>query len=892
MNKKIKLIRLFRILLIIFSLSFVTFISACDANIPIIMDENKEFVVSFDSNGGSEVKSITVKSGSKITEPVCTKENYEFVAWTFNGKEWNFENDTVTSDITLVANWYAETYSVVFNKNGGSGSTEDGEFIYGVEYTIPEFNITRNGYKFNGWNYNDKIYKSGDKITFYAKQSVELKAEFVRLYTITFDSNDGSGKIVVQEGVEANSSVTLLKNSFKRDKCVLFGWSLEKNGEMLFADCEVINYDYDRDITLYAIWLENVMPVDYSSEVIEKIDSIGEVTYGSVEIVNEARSAYNKLSSTDKAKVTNYEKLVSAEIEIAKIFINVLETNDNYSEIDVTTARSLFDSVVVDKRDLVTNYDALVIAEFWINNRDKYNNADNDIQSVLVSLAYKYYYQAIQIQYEQYNSRRNIDVAPNTATSERIVYLDCSSYANSIIYNGIGSNITSKGRSTASYDAYASENSNNVDVIYHINTADYPTLESQQALLSTIYASLKPGDLVNYRHGESSGTKGHVMFYIGNGKFLHCTGGSKKLTLGTSNPDTFTDTQTSTEKNYGAIGLLNASEIFTNTSSSRYLFRNTSSDKMYSFSVIRVVNREGVKTTDYAKREYLLDGVTFEKKASVGLFNSVRLNDEITYTITIKNSVGKKYNDLYVTEMIPEFTSFVSCTNNGVYNEAKNGIIWKIDELGGNKTCTVSFTVKVDNDKNNVGKNIVSSEGSVCGIKINLCSNPIEYTKDLSKVSEEANKLIGQAYENNLDYVKKVYKNAWGCDIFSDASTTEDILKGVLNYYIITPTSKYYKYLVGDVYGGIKVNTEASTDNRTMKLPKKEYLQAGDIILAYTSYGKKNNCYIYLDSSTMLTSNNGTVTKITSTETEMDSLITTFAAYDRFVVMRPSLVHE
>lgn len=886
-------INLFRILLIIFVLSFTTVFTGCEFNvIDNYSENNKECVVTFDGNGGSQINSITVKSGSKITEPVVMRDNYEFNGWTYNGKKWDFDNDRVTSDITLVANWYAETYSVVFNKNGGSGSTEDGEFIYGVEYTIPEFNITRNGYKFVGWIYNDKIYKTNDKITFYSKQSVELKAEFVRLYTITFDSNDGSGKTVVQEGVEANSSVTLLKNSFKRDNCYLFGWSLEKNGKMLFADCEVINYDYDRDITLYAIWIENLMPIDYSSEVIEKIDSIGEVTYGSVEIVNEARSAYNKLSSTDKARVTNYEKLVAAEIEVAKIYINVLETNDNYSEIDVTTARSLFDSVVAKNRDLVTNYDALVIAEFWIQNRDKYNSADNDLKNVLVSLAHKYYYQSTQIQYEQYNSRRNIDVAPNTATSERIVYLDCSSYCNSIIYNGLGTNITSLGRSTAQYDTYSKNNSSSSDVLYYINTSDYTTFESQSALLSEIYSALEPGDLVNYRHGAGSGSKGHVMFYVGNGKFLHCTGGSKKLTLGSSNPDTFTDTQTSTERNYGAIGYINASEIFTNTSSARYLFRNTSSDQMYTFSVIRVLNREGVKATDYAKREYLIDGVTFEKKANVGLFNSVRMGDEITYTITIKNSSSKKYNDLYVLENIPDYTSYVSNTNNGIYNKTKNKIIWKIDELGGNMTYTVSFTVKVDNDKNNVGKMIESSEGYVSGIKVNTCSNPIEYSKDMSKISTEANKLIGQSYDNNLKFVQDVYKNAWGSNIFTVNDKTQDVINGVLNNYKISKTGKYYNYLVGDVYGGIEVNTSASTDNRTMKLPVKEYLQEGDIVLAYTSYGKKYNCYIYLDSFTMLSSNSGTVSKVTSSSDDMDKLVTTFAAYDCFVVLRPSLVHE
>ena len=61
--------------------------------------------VTFKTNGGSEVKSASVKSGNKLEVPdVPTKEGYVFEGWYLNGKEYNFE-DEVNEDITLVAKW-------------------------------------------------------------------------------------------------------------------------------------------------------------------------------------------------------------------------------------------------------------------------------------------------------------------------------------------------------------------------------------------------------------------------------------------------------------------------------------------------------------------------------------------------------------------------------------------------------------------------------------------------------------------------------------------------------------------------------------------------------------------------------------------------------------------
>lgn len=64
-----------------------------------------KYEVTFKTNGGSEVKSASVKSGNKVEIPETpTKEGYVFEGWYLNGKEFNFEEE-LEEDITLVAKW-------------------------------------------------------------------------------------------------------------------------------------------------------------------------------------------------------------------------------------------------------------------------------------------------------------------------------------------------------------------------------------------------------------------------------------------------------------------------------------------------------------------------------------------------------------------------------------------------------------------------------------------------------------------------------------------------------------------------------------------------------------------------------------------------------------------
>ena len=65
----------------------------------------KEFEITFDTNGGSNISNLTIKKEGKITKPEDpTKEGYIFEGWYYDGKEFDF-NTEVTEDMKLEARW-------------------------------------------------------------------------------------------------------------------------------------------------------------------------------------------------------------------------------------------------------------------------------------------------------------------------------------------------------------------------------------------------------------------------------------------------------------------------------------------------------------------------------------------------------------------------------------------------------------------------------------------------------------------------------------------------------------------------------------------------------------------------------------------------------------------
>ena len=87
------------------------------------------YTVTYNTNGGTEVDPTTImENNNKLNQPDNpTKKGYNFVGWYKDDAltdVWEFENDTVTSDMTLYAKWSAvPVYSIkgIVNKAQSSG---------------------------------------------------------------------------------------------------------------------------------------------------------------------------------------------------------------------------------------------------------------------------------------------------------------------------------------------------------------------------------------------------------------------------------------------------------------------------------------------------------------------------------------------------------------------------------------------------------------------------------------------------------------------------------------------------------------------------------------------------------------------------------------------------
>ena len=90
----------------------VSFLSAC---------EQKVYKVTFDTDGGSIISEQEVAREHTVTKPEDpTKLGYDFVNWTYNDTEWNFDEDRVKEDITLKANYTLHNYTVTFKNTDGT----------------------------------------------------------------------------------------------------------------------------------------------------------------------------------------------------------------------------------------------------------------------------------------------------------------------------------------------------------------------------------------------------------------------------------------------------------------------------------------------------------------------------------------------------------------------------------------------------------------------------------------------------------------------------------------------------------------------------------------------------------------------------------------------------
>ena len=254
-------------------------------------DETEKFdtyTVTFDVDGGSNVKTQTVESGKVAEKPTNpTKEGYTFNGWYLDGKVFDFTTK-ITKNVTLTAKWEEDKteeskdtekvtkYTVTFDVDGGTAvktqTVEKNKVVN--KPTAP----TKAGYTFKGWYVNGKEFNFTTKIT----KNITLTAKWekvqeqVKKYTVTFNTEGGSN--VKSQTVEEGKTATRPQDPTK-DGYIFKGWHYN-NASYNFGTKITSN------ITLVAIW-EKEAPITWLKEpTISDIGQVNIVVYKGTEKVD------------------------------------------------------------------------------------------------------------------------------------------------------------------------------------------------------------------------------------------------------------------------------------------------------------------------------------------------------------------------------------------------------------------------------------------------------------------------------------------------------------------------------------------------------------------------------------------------------------------------------
>ena len=153
------------------------------------------YTVSYDANGGTG--DVPATSGYylegelyTVADVVLSRDGYTFRGWKLGETTYqaDTEFDMPGENVTLVANWEANTYKVTFNvKMDGLTNPATQNVEHGEHATKPE-DPSKDGYKFLGW-FEDGVAEAFDFNTEITKDTTLTAKWEANTYTVTFDPN-------------------------------------------------------------------------------------------------------------------------------------------------------------------------------------------------------------------------------------------------------------------------------------------------------------------------------------------------------------------------------------------------------------------------------------------------------------------------------------------------------------------------------------------------------------------------------------------------------------------------------------------------------------------------------------------------------------------------------
>ena len=458
----------------------------------------------------------------------------------------------------------------------------------------------------------------------------------------------------------------------------------------------------------------------------------------------------------------------------------------------------------------IASQSILMSSNYNIN--EKNEQGLSEAQKALQEIAYSYY---VRGTYLQYNQRKFDLFSPEEATSQNNNYIICSSFIRNVYNELLDIKTPRLTTDLLKYSkeyignseviAYGEKNGNDMVMKLYDSTEanNYKTINNPS--LSYILPYLRVGDILTYTghtilvydiiYDRTGKPTDAIIMQSGSGSGHYVKSKieqSGKFLIHNSRPNT----------EYGNNYIEGSINLTLLTNRKEWVNINTSSKKD-EYSILRflqkdkngndIINYKGINYGDSNHEHELVnlsnkvnDRLKFrrlyiEKIVDAHADNMVSANDELKYTITIKNNSTENYtNDITVKEYISDYVKYKNFTvtkNNTIVNiDLENKKIeWNIGKLQVGEEVQINYTVIV---KENCYGKTIESTGNVENIPSSIVKNSIGYklTEEQStKIQEKYNTLKNQY--NGKELINEIYKESFDIDLEIDEFDITDLIK-------------------------------------------------------------------------------------------------------------------
>ncbi len=232
----------------------------------------EEYTLSYaagvDGADGTAPSELKIFAGDSVALPEnpYSKNGYSFVGWTdgVNGFEAGEEYCMPARSVTMTACWVADgaegakygvSYAAGAADTQGTLPADDNTYAQGDFVTLAAGTLTRDGYRFAGWNDGDKTYAAGSRV-FMGSKAISLTAVWEKVFTFAFSAGgeDAEGTLPDLSGYAAGDTFEIKFVSISRKGYDFFGWTYDGK---TYASGDMFTMP-DEDVTLTALWKPSI----------------------------------------------------------------------------------------------------------------------------------------------------------------------------------------------------------------------------------------------------------------------------------------------------------------------------------------------------------------------------------------------------------------------------------------------------------------------------------------------------------------------------------------------------------------------------------------------------------------------------------------------------------